>query len=201
MAVKFPKRPDLTVLSETIPLFYIGQNRHGFWMAREAEGRCGGVFLLRRSAVRFARKQSAPAGCAMMFLNERFELDLENRGSRLVEPIAAAMDMAARRAPAVAAFVAMAVDEWRKLVAQISRAVARRTQKSRGDRARAVPRPRQAVVEKRPADCRADNLAPFPSVTVVALVDLRIGLAGADVENFFDRRLGAIPPAAAERLK
>lgn len=35
MAVKFPKRPDLTVLSETIPLFYIGQNRHGFgWRAK-----------------------------------------------------------------------------------------------------------------------------------------------------------------------
>ncbi len=124
MAVKFPKRPDLTVLSETIPLFYIGQNRHGFWVAREAAGRCGGVFLLRRLAARFARRESAPGGCATMFLNERFELDLENQGSRLVEPVAAAMDMAARRTPAVAAFVATAVDEWRKLVAQILRAFA-----------------------------------------------------------------------------
>jgi len=61
--VNFPKRPDLTVLSETIPLFYIAQNNHGFWVAREAEGRCGGEFLLRRSAVRFAHNKSAPAGC------------------------------------------------------------------------------------------------------------------------------------------
>jgi hypothetical protein len=121
---KFPKRPDLTVLSETIPLFYIGQNTHGFWVAREAEGRSGGLFLFKRSAVRFARSKSAPAGCAMMFLNEPRELDLENQGSRFVEPVAAAMNSVARRMPTLAAFVAMAVSEWRKLVAQISRALA-----------------------------------------------------------------------------
>lgn len=121
--IEFPKRPDRTVLSETIPLFYIGRNRHGFSVAREAEGCCGGVFLLRRSAVRFARKESAPVGCAMMFLNERFELDIENQGSHFVEFVAAAIDMAAHRVPAIAAFVGMAVNEWRKLVAQISRAV------------------------------------------------------------------------------
>jgi hypothetical protein len=122
--VNFPKRPDLTVLSETIPLFYIAQNTHGFWVAREAEGRCGGEFLLRRSAVRFARHKSAPAGCAMMFLNEALELDIENEGSRLVGPLAAAIDIVTRRAPTFAAFVAMAITEWRKLVAQVSRASA-----------------------------------------------------------------------------
>jgi hypothetical protein len=122
--IEFPKRPDLTVLSETIPLFYIGQNRHGFWVAREAEGRCGGIFLLRQSAARFARRQSAPAGCAMMFVNTPFELDLENRGSRFIDPLAAAMDVVKRRLPALAGFAAMAVAEWRKLVAQVSRAMA-----------------------------------------------------------------------------
>ncbi len=122
--VNFPKRPDLTVLSETIPLFYIARNTYGFWVAREAEGRCGGEFLLRRSAVRFARHKSAPAGCAMMFLNEALELDIENEGSRFVGPLAAAMDIVTRRAPIFAAFVAMAIAEWRKLVAQISRAFA-----------------------------------------------------------------------------
>jgi hypothetical protein len=51
---------------------------------REAEGRTGGVFLLKRSAVRFAANNSAPAGCATMFLTERFELDVENKGNPLV---------------------------------------------------------------------------------------------------------------------
>jgi hypothetical protein len=122
--IRFPERPDLTVLSETIPLFYIAQNNHGFWVAREAQACCGGVFLLRRSAVRFARQKSAPAGCAMMFLNEPFELDLANEGSSLVAPLTAAIDIALRRLPTLAGFVAMAIAEWRTLVAQISRAVA-----------------------------------------------------------------------------
>lgn len=122
--INFPKRPDLSVLSQTIPLFYIARNKHGFWVARDAEGQHGGIFLLRRSALRFARDSSAPAGCAMMFLNEALELDLENEGSRNVEIVAAGIDVITRRAPQFAAFVAMAIAEWRKLVAQISRAFA-----------------------------------------------------------------------------
>jgi hypothetical protein len=122
--VNFPRRPDLSVLSETIPLFYIAQNKLGFWVAREAEGRCGGVFLLRRSAVRFVRRQSGSAGCAMMFLNQELELDIENEEDRLVEPIAALIDVATRRTPKFAIFVAMAIAEWRKLVAQIAGAFA-----------------------------------------------------------------------------
>ena len=60
----------------------------------------------------------------MMFLNEALELDLENEGSRNVEIVAAGIDVITRRAPQFAAFVAMAIAEWRKLVAQISRAFA-----------------------------------------------------------------------------
>jgi hypothetical protein len=124
VVLKFPKRPDLTVLSETIPLFYIARNNCGFWVAREADGGCGGVFVSRRAAIRFARHKSATAGCAMMFLTESLELDVENEGSRLVEPLTAIMDFAARRTPAFATFVALAVEGWRKLVAQISHALA-----------------------------------------------------------------------------
>ena len=119
--VKFPKRPDLTALSETIPLFYIGQNNRGFWVAREADGRCGGVFLLRRSAVRFTQQKSAPAGCATMFLDERRELDVVNEGNRIVEPLTSVIDLATRRAPTFTAFVAMAIAKWRKFDTQISR--------------------------------------------------------------------------------
>jgi hypothetical protein len=79
----FPQRPNSGALNESIPLFFIGRNTLGFWVAREARGRTGGVFLFRRSALRFANINSAPAGCATMFLNERLELDLENQGNPL----------------------------------------------------------------------------------------------------------------------
>jgi hypothetical protein len=79
---EFPRRPQSRFLSESIPLFFIARNRHGLWVAREAEGRVGGMFLFKNSALRFAKRHSAGAGCATMFLTERFELDVENKGSR-----------------------------------------------------------------------------------------------------------------------
>jgi hypothetical protein len=45
MTAKFPRRPDSGVLSESIPLFFIARNRAGLWVAREAKGRTGGIFL------------------------------------------------------------------------------------------------------------------------------------------------------------
>lgn len=79
-----PRRPDPSVLSESIPLFFIGRNQNGLWVAREAEGRSGGIFLFRSSALRFAKKHGAGTGCAAMFLSERLDLDVANMGSRLV---------------------------------------------------------------------------------------------------------------------
>ncbi len=75
---KLPGRPDASVLNETIPLFFIGCNKNGLWVAREAAGQTGGIFLFRESALRFAGQHSLPGGCAMMFLYENFELDVEN---------------------------------------------------------------------------------------------------------------------------
>jgi hypothetical protein len=94
---KFPRRPDRTVLSESIPLYFIGRNKAGLWVVREAEGRTGGVFLFRESAMRFAGKHSLPAGCATMLLSQRFELDVKNHGN----PLVGRLDAALRRVAAL----------------------------------------------------------------------------------------------------
>ena len=117
---QLPPRPDATVFSDSIPLFFIGRNHNGFWVVQEADGRRGGLFLLKRSAVSFARQNSEGAGCATMFVTQPLELDGPNQGSRF----AAAIDVAMCRAPGLAAIVAMAVVEWRNLAARVSRAVA-----------------------------------------------------------------------------
>jgi hypothetical protein len=77
-----PLDPD--VVSAAIPAFFIGRNRAGLWVAREVNGRAGGLFLFKSSAIDFANRQSAPAGCALVFPSETFELDIENRGNPLI---------------------------------------------------------------------------------------------------------------------
>jgi hypothetical protein len=96
---KFPRRPGPSVFSESIPLFFIGRNKVGLWVVREAEGRTGGIFLFRESAMRFAAEQGLPAGCATMFLAERFELDVENHGNPLVAWFDAVLRRVARLIP------------------------------------------------------------------------------------------------------
>jgi hypothetical protein len=95
----FPQRPKSDALSESIPLFFIGRNALGFWVAREAKGRTGGVFIFRRSALRFASTNSAPAGSATMFLNERLELDVKNQGNPLATVLAGMASLLSRFIP------------------------------------------------------------------------------------------------------
>jgi hypothetical protein len=90
-----PNRPaqpfgslDSDVVSEAIPAFFIGRNRDGFWVAREAKGRIGGLFVLKSSAVAFAHAEGGAAGCATIFPAESFELDLANRGNPFAEQLA-----------------------------------------------------------------------------------------------------------------
>jgi hypothetical protein len=82
-------RPGSEVLSEAIPVFFIGRNRDGFWVARDAEGKFGGLFWRKQAALRFARRSAGPVGCATVFPHGRLELDIENTGNPLVTQIAA----------------------------------------------------------------------------------------------------------------
>jgi hypothetical protein len=77
------QRPGREVLNEAIPVFFIGRNEAGFWVARDANGKSGGLFWSREAAIRFA-KSVWPTGCATIFPQTRFELDIENRGSPLI---------------------------------------------------------------------------------------------------------------------
>jgi hypothetical protein len=120
---QLPSRPDDTVLSRSIPLFFIGRNQSGFWIARESAGRCGGLFLFRWSAARFARRNGLAGACATMLVEHSIELDLPNQGNRLVELIATTTDIVKRRAPFVTNSMGVVINGWRKLDALVSRAL------------------------------------------------------------------------------
>jgi len=86
---KWPARPANHIVSEAIPVFFIARNRDCFWVARAADARTGGIFLTKRSALLFAKRNSQPLGCATIFLAERFELDIRNQGNRFADPLSA----------------------------------------------------------------------------------------------------------------
>src|SRR3979411_245114 len=92
-----PRRPiglsqfqplDSDTGSQQIPTYFVGRNNDGFWVVREVHGRIGGIFLFRDSALWFAKKRGRSTGCATIFLDERFELDLKNMGNPLVARLA-----------------------------------------------------------------------------------------------------------------
>ena len=96
---------DPGIVNETIPAFFIGRNKEGFWIARDANGQIGGIFLLENSALSFARKQCRPAGCATIYLSERFELDIENTGNPFAVQLASAAHFARRKLQRSVAFI------------------------------------------------------------------------------------------------
>lgn len=75
---------DPTVVDASIPTFFVGRNRDGFWIARDTKGENGGIFLFRSSALAFARRLSGSSGYATVFPSERFELDVKNQGNPLI---------------------------------------------------------------------------------------------------------------------
>jgi hypothetical protein len=76
---------DPGIVNASIPTFFVGRNRDGFWLARDCKGETGGLFLFKRSALAFARRASRPFGCATVFPSERFELDVQNQGNPLAD--------------------------------------------------------------------------------------------------------------------
>ena len=75
---------DPGIIDASIPTFFVGRDPDGFWLARDARGENGGLFLFKGSALAFARSASRPLGCATILLSERFELDVNNQGNPLI---------------------------------------------------------------------------------------------------------------------
>lgn len=96
---------DPGVVNQAIPAFFIGRNKDGFWVARDLKGEIGGIFLLRDSALAFAKRNSPQPGCATIFPSERFELDLENQGNPLAPELAFLVRLMVRLRRRIAALI------------------------------------------------------------------------------------------------
>src|SRR6202166_3847396 len=103
---------DPGIVNEAIPAFFIGRNKEGFWIARDAKGQIGGIFLLENSALSFARRNSRPAGCATIFPSEGFELDLENNGNPLAPRLGSLIHFAMRFRKRMAARIGNMIERF-----------------------------------------------------------------------------------------
>jgi hypothetical protein len=106
---------DPGIVSDTIPAFFIGRNMEGLWIARDAKGQNGGIFLLQNSALTFAKRNSGRRGCATIFPSERFELDLESRGNPPAKPLVSLIRIMRRFQQVLAAFFGKATKVVRRL--------------------------------------------------------------------------------------
>ena len=53
---------DPGIVNETIPAFFIGRNKEGFWVARDVNGQIGGIFLLENSAAVLCKTEQRAGG-------------------------------------------------------------------------------------------------------------------------------------------
>jgi hypothetical protein len=58
------------------PLFLVGQDRHGNWVARDQSGLCGGLFVGRDEALKFARAENGNRPQAIVMVDDVLELDM-----------------------------------------------------------------------------------------------------------------------------
>ena len=61
--------------TESSPLFLIGQNGRGQWIAQKQSGQCGGLFISHAAAVKFALFENGNRREAVITVPNMFELD------------------------------------------------------------------------------------------------------------------------------
>lgn len=69
---------------KTAPLFLIGQNSRGQWVAQKQAGRTGGLFVSHAAAMKFALMENGNQREAVINMPGPFELDMGERTFALV---------------------------------------------------------------------------------------------------------------------
>jgi len=65
--------------SSSTPLFYIGRDSHGRWVVQDQKHLCGGLFVDRATALKFALFENGHKPQAVVMVPGVFELDMSAR--------------------------------------------------------------------------------------------------------------------------
>ena len=71
--------PPLPEPSSRIPLFMIGKNSRGNWVVQDNQGSCGGLFVNRAEALKFAMFENGNRPQAVVMVPGVFELDMSRK--------------------------------------------------------------------------------------------------------------------------
>lgn len=67
---------------------FVGRNHRGNWVAREQNGRFGGLFVTRAQALKYARSENSHHPRTIVELSREIELDIvENRPDAVMRPV------------------------------------------------------------------------------------------------------------------
>ena len=72
--------PPLTANSQT-PVFLIGRDSHGHWVVQNEKGSCGGLFVDRTQALRFAMFENGNKPQAVIMVPGVLELNLSGKAA------------------------------------------------------------------------------------------------------------------------
>jgi hypothetical protein len=73
--------PPPTASQSKTPLFFIGKNSHGNWVVQDQHHLCGGLFIDRTAALRFALFENGNRPRAVIMVPGVFGLDLNGSPS------------------------------------------------------------------------------------------------------------------------
>jgi hypothetical protein len=82
------------------PLFLVGKDSHGNWVARDQSGLCGGLFVGRDEALKFARAENGNRPQAIVMVDDVLELDMGVTPPRPSRSLIGAVSAAKRTKPA-----------------------------------------------------------------------------------------------------
>ena len=66
------------------PLFMVGQDESGHWVAQALDGVCGGLFVSRDAAMRYIRSEKGPSPQAVVMVSGVLELDMKGKPAAAV---------------------------------------------------------------------------------------------------------------------
>lgn len=79
--------PPSSSASAEPPLFFVGRDSRGNWVAQDQQHRCGGLFVSRAAAIKFALFENGHRPQAVIMVAGSLELDLNGSAAAGPKPM------------------------------------------------------------------------------------------------------------------